>query len=441
MTGSAREAALDLRLRVASPGLLSLPWEDPLAEWDATEVPLRDIPVGPSRHLVRFVETDGRVWALKELPRRVAAREYAVLRGLEQRELPAVRPAGVVLRGDEDNAVLVTHYLERSWQYRRLFLRIPPNMVKHRARLLDAMATLLVDLHRHGVYWGDCSLANTLFTRDGQVVQAWLVDAETSEIHPSLSDGQRRQDIDVLIQNVAGGMLDLATRLGRPPELFPTLLEEAASVATRYEALWEVLHRQPTFPARDRYRVESQVRELQDLGFTVDEVQLQPSSTGDDELRLRVAVASRRFHAAQLQRLVGMDVGEGQARILLGDLRAFQAEEQRRAGRDVPDEEAALAWAATVLRPGMARAHEAVNGIGDPVQAYCDLLEVRWLLSEQAGRDVGDDVALAALAERSAPVDSVARMGVAEVTTGQLPVLSPEARRDWLDDLDVDPPQ
>src|SRR4051795_9855048 len=88
----------DLRLRVTSPGLLALPWDVPLGEWDATEVPLRDIPVGPSRHLVRFVETDGRLWALKELPHRVAAREYAVLRDLESMGLPAVRAAGLVRR-------------------------------------------------------------------------------------------------------------------------------------------------------------------------------------------------------------------------------------------------------------------------------------------------------------------------------------------------------
>ncbi|MCU1653219.1 MAG: lipopolysaccharide kinase, partial [Pseudonocardia sp.] len=55
---------------MTSPGLLALPWDRPLREWDATEVPLRDIPVGPSRHLVRFVETDGQLWALKQLPER-----------------------------------------------------------------------------------------------------------------------------------------------------------------------------------------------------------------------------------------------------------------------------------------------------------------------------------------------------------------------------------
>ena len=51
----------------------------------------------------------------------------------------------------------------------------------------------------------------------------------------------------------------------------------------------------------------------------------------------------------------------------------------------------------------MARAHRRSAGVGDPVQAYCDLLEVRWLLSEQAGRDVGDEPALKALAAGRAP--------------------------------------
>ncbi|MDQ1428504.1 MAG: hypothetical protein QOK39_1980, partial [Acidimicrobiaceae bacterium] len=97
-------AQLDLRLRVATPGLLALPWLEPLEEWSATEVPLRDIPVGPSRHLVRFVETDGQLWALKLLPARLARKEYAVLRALENQSLPAVRPAGLVLQPYDDAA-------------------------------------------------------------------------------------------------------------------------------------------------------------------------------------------------------------------------------------------------------------------------------------------------------------------------------------------------
>jgi hypothetical protein len=60
-------APRDLRPRVTSPGLLALGWDRPPAEWAATEVPLRAIPVGPGRHLVRS-STDGRLGALRARP-------------------------------------------------------------------------------------------------------------------------------------------------------------------------------------------------------------------------------------------------------------------------------------------------------------------------------------------------------------------------------------
>jgi hypothetical protein len=419
------ETDLHLRLRETSPGLLALPWLEPLAEWDATEVPLRDIPVGPSRHLVRFVETDGALWAIKELPLRVAAKEYAVLRELEVRQLPAVRAVGLVTRPQEDAALLVTRYLDSSWQYRRLLMRMPLDQPAYRERLFDAMASLLVDLHRNGVFWGDCSLANTLFSRDGQVLQAWLVDAETSEIHPRLSDGQRHYDVDILVENVAGGLIDLAVRLDLDESVQDELIDAASGVAERYQALWDILTDQPTFSYDDRYQVEGTIRRLHDLGYAVDEVNLQWNGPGKDTMRLKVAVAARRFHATQLHNLTGLDVGEGQATILLGDFRAYQARLQHELKIDISDQVAAQRWIAEVQGPGMARAWEALGGLGDPVQAYCDLLEVRWLLSEQAGHDVGDDVALEALEDRDVPPRSAAEMAIAEATTQQLPQLAP----------------
>lgn len=79
-----------------------------------------------SRHLVKFVEADGQLWAVKDMPPRVAVKEYDVLRRLEDMGLPAVHPAGLVLQPDFETAILVTRYLQGSWQYRRLFLRLPP---------------------------------------------------------------------------------------------------------------------------------------------------------------------------------------------------------------------------------------------------------------------------------------------------------------------------
>ncbi|WP_319446650.1 MULTISPECIES: DUF4032 domain-containing protein [unclassified Mycobacterium] len=418
--------APELRLRAPTPDLLGLPWDRPLSDWVVPDVPLRDIAVGMSRHLVKFVDADEHLWAVKDMPPRIAVKEYDVLRRLEEMGLPAVRPAGLVLQPEFDTAILVTRYLEGSWQYRRLFMRLPPDQPTHRARLLDAMAGLLVELHRHGVFWGDCSLANTLFSRDGQLLQAWLVDAETSEVHPSLSRGQRRHDLEILVENVAEGLVDLAERLGQPESLQDTLIAEAEQVAVRYDELWALLHAEPVFGFTDRYRVEGTIRRLNDLGFAVDELSLQPDSADPSRLRVHVAVGDRRYHAQHLQELTGLDVGEGQARILLGDLHAYQAQLCREAGHDVDEATAARLWVMEILTPYEQLAHEAVNLKGTPIQAYCDLLEVRWLLSERAGRDVGTNKALAALAGDVIPTDSAAKMAIAETPTEPFAVLTPD---------------
>ena len=57
-------------------------------------------------------------------------------------------------------------------------------------RLLDALVELLVRLHLSGFCWGDCSLSNALFRADAGTLQAYLVDTETSERHPTLTDGR-----------------------------------------------------------------------------------------------------------------------------------------------------------------------------------------------------------------------------------------------------------
>jgi hypothetical protein len=413
--------APEFRLRIPTPGLLALPWDRSLDQWAVPDVPLRDIAVGPSRHLVKFVDADGALWAVKDMPPRIAVKEYEVLRRLEEMGLPAVRPAGVVLQPEFDTAILVTRFLDGSWQYRRLFMRLPSDQPKHRARLLDAMAGLLVELHRHGVFWGDCSLANTLFSRDGQLLQAWLVDAETSEVHPVLSRGQREHDLDIMVENVAMGMTDLAERLGRSA-LEDVLIAEAEQTRARYETLWDALHAEPVFGFTDRYRVEGTVRRLNELGFAVDEVSLQPVESG--ELKLHVAVGDRRYHAQRLDELTGLDVGEGQARILLGDLQAYQAQLCREEGHDIDERTAARLWVIEVLTPYEQLAHDVVGNKGTPIQAYCDLLEVRWLLSERAGRDVGTNAALAALHGDAIPTDSAAKVAIAETPTEPFEALS-----------------
>jgi hypothetical protein len=405
-----------LFLRAAGTELLALPWEKPLAAWSPAEVAMRDIPVGPSRHLVKFVEADGKLYALKDEPLEIARKEYAVLRGLQERGLPAVRPVGLVEQPSVDSAILVTDFLERSWQYRRLFMRLPPGMGQHRDRLLDAMATLLVELHRHGVFWGDCSLANTLFVRDGQRLQAYLVDAETSEVQPALSPQRRAYELDIVVENVAAGLFDLAARTGSSSEKdADDIVNEACSVERRYRELWAELTAEETLPFSRRHEVERRIKRLNQLGFAVDEVRLSPTGSGSDQVRLQVTVGDRNYHAAQLLTLTGLRVGEGQAAILLSDLHAH-AYQLRASGLSVDDVEAADRWLQDVFRPGLSLVRTAFPA-DEPIQTFCDFLEVRWLLSEQAQRDVGDEMAIAAMKAAEVPGGAAATLAVVEPPT------------------------
>ena len=371
--------------------------------WSSDRVAFRELPIGPSRHLVRFVLDAGRLYALKEEPIEIAQREYEVLRRLEAAELPAVIPVGLSEMPQRSEAILVTRYLAHSLQYRRLLMRLGSGSEAYRDRLLDAMASLLVDLHRGGVYWGDCSLANTLFRRDGDKIQAYLV--ETSEVHPSLSAGQRAYDLEVLVENVAFGLADLAVYNERPDEL-EGAIDAAESVRTRYRALWDELHAEVQLGADDRFGVAARVRRLNDLGFAVDEIELEPGDRAG-RLRLRVAVTTRRFHIRELERLTGIRALEGQARILMNDLREYRAYLEWQAKRSLTREEGAARWQSDVFEPTVERLRAALSGERDLVQAYCDVLEHKWLLSEQAGVDVGLERAIASYLAIGAPAPEV----------------------------------
>ena len=109
--------------------------------------------------------------------------------------------------GTELDACLVTRHLQFSLPYRALYSQ---SLRKGTAtRLIDALAVLLVRLHLAGFWWGDVSLSNTLFRRDAGAFAAYLVDAETGELHQRLSDGQREHDLEIARVNIAGELMDL----------------------------------------------------------------------------------------------------------------------------------------------------------------------------------------------------------------------------------------
>ena len=344
---------------------------------------------GIHRHVVRFVEYDGalgpKLYALKELPVELARREYRLLRALAADEMPVVEAVGVVSdRGPDLDAILITRHLDYSLPFRTLFAR--GSVPDLRRRLLDAGAELLVRLHLGGFFWGDCSLSNTLFRRDAGALAAYLVDAETGELHPRLSDGQRNHDLVIAEENVAGELADVEAELGRDGELLPE--ETAADLVARYESLWDELMRDELFADDTRYKIDDRLHRLNELGFDVDELEL---VAGDDGYRLRLSphVVEPGHHRRRLHALTGLNAQENQARRLLNDLARYRAELDRRGGRPVPETVAVHRWLSEVFEPAVAAIPPELWGKRDAAEVFHEALEHRWFLSQQAGEDIG----------------------------------------------------
>ncbi len=365
--------------------LLPLPWELPLEEWDpelTLDVPQRGI----SRHVVRFVAAEGRVYALKEIAEPLARHEYALLSQFEEEGLPAVSVLGICVdRPHEQQAILVTRYLEYSMSYRYLFSR--PTGDHSAEQLLDTMVVLLVRLHLAGIFWGDCSLSNTLFRLDAGTLSAYLVDAETVDRRPSLSAGRRMYDVELARERVGGELLDLRAGGLLPEGIDP--IDVSESLPQRYTALWEEVTREEVFSrGEQRYRVAERLQRLNDLGFDVGEVELLDTADGV-RLRVETRVSEPGGNRRELFRLTGLEVQERQARRLLNDIRAFRAYLEQKTGGPVPETVAAHRWLAEVYQPVVDAIPPDLAGRLAPAEVFHEVLEHRWFLSEQAGRDVG----------------------------------------------------
>jgi Domain of unknown function (DUF4032)/Lipopolysaccharide kinase (Kdo/WaaP) family len=395
-------------------GLLTLPWHEPLEDWDPDlliEVPQRGI----SRHVVRFVACDGRVFALKEIAEPLARHEYALLGECEDEGLPTVSVLGVCVdRPADQQAILVTRYLDYSMSYRYLFSA--PRGEHSAERLLDTMVELLVRLHLAGVFWGDCSLSNTLFRPDAGTWTAYLVDAETAERHPALSPGQRAHDVDLARERVGAELLDLRAGDLLPVDIDP--LDVADGFPARYEALWDEVTREEVFPvAEQTYRITERLQRLNDLGFDVGQVELVTSSEGA-RLRVQTRVAEPGQHRRELFRLTGLEVTERQGRRLLNDIHAFRAHLEQVSGRPVPETFAAHRWLAEVYQAVVDAVPRHLTGRLPPAEVFHEILEHRWFLSERAGRDVGTREAARSYFETVLP-------GTPPVTTPVAPPAGP----------------
>ncbi|WP_420621641.1 DUF4032 domain-containing protein [Candidatus Poriferisodalis sp.] len=387
-------ADLQIITRQGHPDFLDLPWEQPLELWSGTTDRLISVRRGLSRHVVRMVSYDGRVYALKETEQRLAEREYRVLRHLEDSRLPAVKAVGVVTGrrsrdGRDLKSMLITRFLDFALPYQHLFRTTATSLL--RDRLLDAAVVLLSRLHLEGIYWGDISLANVLFRRDAGALMAYLVDAETAECRPSLSDELREHDLALGIENIAGGLYDAISEGLLEVDADP--IEITDDLLDRYRWLWAELTREDDIAAHERWRIRQRIERLNAMGFDVEELSVVQSSDGS-RLRIRPVVLEEGHAHLRLRRLTGLEVQENQARTLLNAVDAYGLALEREAGHVLPESVKAYRWLSERYEPVIAAIPDRYRDRLDDAQLIYEFIEHRFERSKAAGRQVENDEAM-----------------------------------------------
>ena len=386
-------AATDKQLHIKGLGeeisaLYNLPWHTPLEHWpeDETLAAQRGI----SRHIVRLVRSTpdpaSEIYAVKETVEEFAVREYEALRELSLRGAPAVAQVAIVTNrysknNEELPCAIVTRFLPYSLPYRVI---LSGQITQHEiTNMANALAYLLVRLHLLGFWWGDCSLSNTLFRRDAEGFAAYLVDAETGEFQKKLSDGQREHDLELARFNVAAELEDLKIA----GVLFPAMdpIRASESVITRYRKIWKSLSEPQILPAGDRHAVERAMRSLQDIGFAVEEVDIQLAGDKSTVTFIPKLVAPN-YHSQRLIELMGLETEELQAKRILASFDRFRSRELEKTPKK---EEAAKRWLDEVFYKVINAVPAAMRGRVEDAQLFHEVLEHRWYLGEKAGRDLG----------------------------------------------------
>lgn len=399
-----------LVIRPDNPDFLDLPWEEPIYDWGHER--LVEMPTGIHRHPVVFVAYDEGVFAVKELPKRVAENEYDVLRLLEERTHRAASPAGWVERPwldphSEQAAAVITRYVRHSFPYRRLVTGL--GFGARRDHMLDSVASLLAELHLAGLFWGDCSLSNLLYRWDAGLIEAIMIDGETSMLKEELSSGQRAEDLEIMIENVAGEMADIAAE--NDGDIDQADLGLGQDIAKRYEALWAELTEQLVIGKDETYRIRQRIDRLQSLGFAVDDFVLEPVEEGR-LVRMKVSVGGRTFHADRLSQITGVEASENQARVILGDLSYFHA----KSGVSTETERvlANMQWLSKWFEPLIQRISREWPD-SDPVQRYCDFLYHRLKMAQESGHDIDNDEAFERWMDEGGPGIPPTEFGISEL--------------------------
>ncbi|GAC1655372.1 MAG: hypothetical protein NVS4B12_27820 [Ktedonobacteraceae bacterium] len=404
-----------------------LPWHLPMEEWLSQGLEVLNIRRGESRHPVVFVEREGVRYAIKETTPRMAEREIRNFHEIERRGIPALSPVGVVISPAPPLALDVpklggiTQYIngDRGYTVTRLAPRVIPHVLLYRLpftkrtkqRLLSAVAVLMIELHEHGIYWGDPSLANILLRIDGRSILAIMADAETSELFTGpISDGLREQDLAMFGESLSWQAEDLRILRGLPEDT--QVLDD--SDFRYFEQRYRWLHRQHAQMATStagtsRQQLQQFLETLNGWSFSL------VNATGHTLQQLTTVLPG--WHQRRIHELLHIAIPRIYARRFYDTILGHQAILSEREGRDVSLEEAAHNWYTHYHLPAILLLRQNLTSGQDPMQAYFAVMQHKWNMSRKAKQEVPLEEALLDWSMRQAQTGGLGIVDPASVAT------------------------
>ena len=407
--------------------LESLPWQVAIEEWPEHGVIPLIIRRGESRHPVIFVELEGIRYAIKETTPFMAEREIRNLREIARRGIPSLNPIGTVtvkapplLLGTQGPGGLPQYTSgDRGYTVTSLAPRVVPHVLLYRLpftrrtkrHLLSAAAVLLVELHEHGVYWGDPSLANILMRIDGRRILAILADAETVELFSGpVSDELREQDIALFSESLLWQAEDLRQAQGKAEDEEVVDDKDVRYFIRRYRWLRQEHARLAASPSfTTLYQVERLLDNFNNLGFSLLDM-------GGRALQEFTTVLPG-WYARRIHELLGINVPRRYARRFYNTILGHQVLMSQHEGHTVSIEEAAKDWYTRYHLPAVLLLRQHLTSGQDPMDAYFSIMDHNWKLSKKAGHEIPLDEAVVDWALHQAKTDKLGAVDPATIAS------------------------
>ena len=261
---------------------------------------------------------------------------------------------------------------------------------------------LLVRLHLDGFFWGDCSLVQHAVPARRRRPDGLPGGRRDGRAHPPRStDGLRRTTSRSPARTSSAGCSTC-----RPPA---GSIRRRPGRARRRRSAPATTASGTSSPAPTRSAPTSatgstsRIRRLNDLGFDVEELVVEPTDGGRGCASGRWW-SRRATTAGELRRRTGLEVQENQARRLLDDIAAYR----RLAGAGERRDRCRRRWPPPGGSPrSTSRSSQQVPATcaaaSRPPSCFHELLEHRWLLSEAAGHEVTNEAALASYLDNVLP--------------------------------------